>query len=287
MRILVADDDAVSRERLTGMLGGMGHDVVPCADGTEAWNAFQERGAPDLAILDWMMPGATGPELCRRIRSRDGASYVYLILLTSRDQREDFLSGMEAGADDYISKPFDPDELQARIRSGKRILELQMRLIEQATHDALTGLWNRGAVLDLLDREIARSSREERPLSVLLADLDHFKSINDRFGHLVGDAVLREAASRMRSVLREYELVGRYGGEEFLVLLPGCAKEDALRLADRLRARLSAEPVREVTVTASLGAATWRPGWKGDDLLKSADDALYRAKAAGRNRVEA
>ena len=251
---------------------------------------------PRLAVVDWMMPGMDGLEVCRRIRQRT-TPYAYVILLTARDRQEDVLTGLDAGADDFLTKPFDAVELRARLRSGERVLELQEALFaavealrDQATRDALTGLLNRGLVLDGLARELHRAEREERPLSVVVSDIDHFKLVNDTHGHLAGDAALRQTADRMRSVLRGYDLIGRYGGEEFLVVLPGCAIDCAEQVAERIREAVAGEPVdaagAKVSVTMSLGVACAEPGTDVYSLIKAADDALYRAKDNGRNRVE-
>jgi diguanylate cyclase (GGDEF)-like protein len=244
-----------------------------------------------------MMPGLDGLEVCRRVRKR-ATPYAYVILLTARDRQEDVLTGLDAGADDFLTKPFDAVELRARLRSGERVLELQEALFaavealrDQATRDALTGLLNRGLVLDGLARELHRADREERPLSIVVADLDHFKRVNDTHGHLAGDAALRQTADRMRSVLRGYDLIGRYGGEEFLVVLPGCDSACAAHVAERMREAVAGEPVdaagARVTVTMSLGVAcATEPGTDLFSLIKAADEALYLAKANGRNRVE-
>jgi diguanylate cyclase (GGDEF)-like protein len=254
--------------------------------------ALREADAPRLALLDWQMPGMDGIEVCRELRQEAHLPYTYLVLVTGRGGREQMLDGLQAGADDFLAKPVDASELQARLLAGRRIVALQERLRELATHDALTGLWNRGAILDLLERELNRSRREDGPLGVVLADLDHFKKINDGWGHLGGDQVLRQAAERMRSALRPYDTVGRYGGEEFLVVLPGCGEGQAARLAERLRQSVAAAPVELengwTSVTLSLGVAVVEAGGEpvqASELLRTADEALYRAKAAGRNCV--
>jgi diguanylate cyclase (GGDEF)-like protein len=296
--ILIADDDPVSRRLLQVSLGNAGYRVVTAADGAEAIRRWNEPDCPRLAVLDWMMPVVDGVEVCRTIRRSAREPYLYIILLTAKGHQTEIIEGLEAGADDYIVKPFDLQELKARLRAGQRILELQEQLVNareqlriQATHDSLTGLFNRMAILEALDREVTRSHREKKPIAVIMADLDHFKQINDTHGHQVGDAVLQETARRMSASLRAYDSVGRYGGEEFLVVVPGSDLDAAAELAERLRHGVAAEPIcvagAAISPTISLGlavstAATCRP----EDLLHEADEALYAAKSAGRNRME-
>jgi diguanylate cyclase (GGDEF)-like protein len=299
VKILIADDSVVSRHLLEATLRKWGYDVLVACDGAEALELLQRQDAPSLIILDWMMPGMTGVEVCRRIRQRDNEPYTYILLLTSKSQKEDLIEGMEAGADDYITKPFDQNELQVRLRAGTRLVDLQSQLLkareelrEQATRDSLTRLWNRSSILRELDRELARLARESRPLGVVIVDLDHFKDINDTYGHLAGDAVLREAARRMQSSIRQYDSIGRYGGEEFLILFPGCSETDCFAQAERLRKQLAAAEMAvngiPLRVTASFGVTAALPsaGSTQEGLIRKADEALYQAKNAGRNRVE-
>ena len=306
MKILLAEDDALSRHRLATILGKWGYEVSVTPDGAEAWQAMQRPDAPQLVILDWMMPGLDGLEVCQKIRQRGQEPYVYVILLTARTSQEDLLAGLGAGADDYLCKPFDLQELQVRLRAGRRILGLQDELIstrealrEQATHDFLTGLWNRRAILDFLVREFLRAQREGHPLGVVMVDLDHFKHINDDYGHPAGDAVLSEAARRMQTLLRPYDGIGRYGGEEFLAVLVGCGIAQTVEVAERLRTSLEQQEIEisggTITVTGSFGVIVYESHGTGAEgshaednintLLKAADDALYQAKHQGRNQV--
>ncbi len=299
MRSLIAEDDPVSRRVLEAFLIKWGYEVVAACDGAEAWRLLQQKDAPQLAILDWMMPAMDGVELCREIRKRAERPYVYIVLVTAKGRRQDILEGLDSGADDYLTKPFDAQELKARVRAGRRILDLQDELVrarealrEQATHDHLTCLWNRAGILDIMERELNRAQREGTPLGLIMADLDHFKRINDTYGHLPGDAVLLEAARRMHSSVRPYDAIGRYGGEEFLIVLPGCDAPDVVNQAERLRVCISAEPIEtpegRIAITLSLGVAAVPKGIEADldSLLRTVDAALYRAKNRGRNRVE-
>lgn len=299
MKVLVADDDPVYRHLLHSTLAGWGYAVATVNDGAAAWRILESDDAPDLMILDWVMPGLDGDQICRLIRQKPRDRYIYILLLTSKRDREDLLLGLEAGADDYLCKPFDPPELKARLATGRRILHLQNELIEarealrlQATRDALTGAWNHAAILEILERELSRSRRENKPLGIVLGDLDHFKRINDTHGHLTGDAVLKQIANRMLAAIRPDDLVGRYGGEEFLIVLPGCDESATLKVCERIRARVNESPLihqeLKVPATISLGFTVYRPVKPANvpALLHSADVALYRAKAAGRNRVE-
>jgi two-component system, cell cycle response regulator len=297
MRILIADDDPVSRRLLEGTLVRMGHSVVAVPDGTAAIKGLMAPDGPRLAILDWMMPGIDGLGVCREIRAKS-KPYIYIILLTARDKREDMLVALDAEVDDFLTKPLDQVELRVRLRSGARVLDLQEHLLEtqkllhhQAMHDHLTGLGNRRMILEELASELARASREHRALSIAIGDLDRFKQINDTLGHATGDMVLQAAAKRLLTVLRSYDAVGRLGGEEFLLLLPGCDQAEALEIAERARLAINGEPIAgpsgPISTSMSLGVACRKPGdtTEAVSLVEAADLALYRAKAGGRNRV--
>lgn len=298
MRIFVVDDDPLTLEPIEERLRQQGHEVVPCPDGESAWEAFEKGPAPDAVILDWMLPGIDGLELCRRIRAREEQPYVYIVMLTGRTQPHDLVAGFEAGADDYLVKPFNQTELEARLRAGERILNLQNALIEaretlrdQAMQDPLTGILNHRAILEALTGELNRTHRERQPLSLVLADLDRFKGVNDTYGHLAGDQVLIDVARRMRACLRSYDSLGRYGGEEFLLVLPNCGAAEAERLAERIRGAVSGAPFRaegvDIRITLSQGVTSWADPEPIaiDHLIRSADGALYEMKASGRNGV--
>ena len=300
MQVLIAEDDPMSRRLLEGTLHKWGYDVLSVTDGRAAWDVLASPDSPCLAVLDWMIPEIDGLELCRRVRqAQPGKPYVYLILLTSRTERSDMIAGMNAGADDYITKPFDAAELHVRLHAAGRILDLQSRLLatqealrQQATHDPLTGVFNRGAVVEGLARELSRAQRAGISVGVGLADLDHFKTINDTLGHSVGDVVLAQAAQRMAGAMRPYDILGRYGGEEFLVIAPTCQPHQTLEVAQRLCRAIGQTPFevqdRHIAVTMSMGVVTVGPDEcaNPDEIIARADAAMYTAKTNGRNRVE-
>jgi len=299
MKILIADDDALSRRLLEKTLMRAGYEVIPVPNGRHAVEHLSKPDAPRLALLDWMMPELDGPGVCRETRKRRDQNYVYMILLTSREAKEDVVAGLESGADDYLIKPFNADELKARLRTGERVLHLEDRLVEareqmrfKATHDHLTSLWNRGVIMDLLGRELIRSQRENVCTAIVLGDLDHFKKINDTYGHLVGDQVLREIARRLLSSVRSYDFVGRYGGEEFLIVLNNCRPDAALGRAEQIRKSICIRPIQtdagplEVTFSSGLLLSTDWGHRPVEDLIHEVDSALYAAKTEGRNRVK-
>jgi two-component system cell cycle response regulator len=294
--ILIAEDDPVSRRILQSWMENWGHRVIAVDDGAKAWDILQEDNPPSLLILDWMMPGIDGLELCRKIRGRRHTYYPYVLLVTAKDGKQDVVRGLEAGADDYLTKPFDPGELRARLQVGKRILELQYDLIQareeirfQADHDGLSGLWNRTAIMALLERELHRGARSRISTGVLMIDVDHFKNVNDTHGHLTGDAVLKEVAHRITLAMRSYDFVGRYGGEEFLAVLSNCSQDDLHTVAERIRRSVAEAAIctetANVAITVSIGGVATSNATPDLELLSAADSALYAAKRDGRDRV--
>lgn len=295
MKVLIAEDSATSRLLLERVLSTWGYDVVEVADGTTAWEILQSEDAPRLAILDWIMPGMDGIDVCRLARQGQTDQPPYIILLTALGSKQDLVAGLQAGADDFLSKPFDPDELRARMEVGRRLVAANERLADAhhrlgllASTDVLTGVFNRRAILERLEVDMIDASRGGTRVSVGLLDVDHFKRVNDGMGHAAGDAVLQQVVARVAEVLDGDAVCGRFGGEEFLILLPGRGQCQTLETLERVRAAVAAAPFeidgRSLTVTVSLGGAT---GWNEpvDKLIGRTDTALYEAKEQGRNRV--
>ena len=301
MRVLIAEDDLTTRTILVGLLSKWGYDVTAVDDGIKAWDILSKDDAPTLALVDWVMPGMDGVDVIRKVRELHIENPPYVILLSSRDSKDDIVSGLETGANDYIKKPFDKDELVARIRSGKRMMDLQTRLLETqdtlehlATHDALTGILNRRAILDQLGRELSRAKRgiQSGPVqspTIGYIDLDQFKEINDVFGHQAGDDVLLRVTETITHSLRQYDSFGRLGGDEFLVIVPNVDVETRkvifARLLKEVGNILVPSANGDVHITLSIGVATASPEDSLDHLLAIADGALYDAKDTGRNRL--
>jgi two-component system cell cycle response regulator len=292
MKILLVEDSHIERRKIGGYLGDWGLDHISVGSGTEAVKLLEGPEPPELAILDWLLPGLDGIDVLRHIRKLSQGKYVYTLMLTAKNRKQDLLTAMEAGADDYLSKPVDPAELRSRIMVGKRILDLQQSLRFAATHDFLTNLLNRSEIIVALEREFSRSGREDKPATIILADIDHFKRVNDTLGHAAGDEVLKQVACRLKADLRPYDLVGRYGGEEFILILPGCPLEIGARRADEIRKLVGKDPISTqfgaTSATVSMGVTATSLTRDGTvaELLHEADMSLYAAKKNGRNRIE-
>ena len=298
MKILIAEDDNVTRHILEKSVTEMDFEVVSCKNGHDAWKILQSENAPHLLILDWMMPGMDGLEICRKVREQAKEPYTFILLLTSKGEQDDFVKGMEAGADDYVVKPFNHNDLRVRLKAGRRIVELNEELLyvrdnleKQATHDKLTGLYNRHFMVEILEKEFSRALRHQSDLSCLLLDLDNFKDVNDTFGHTFGDLVLREFSAGLDQNIRKSDISIRYGGEEFMVLLPNTGIAGAQNIAEKIRATCEKKRYDDghnsTTVTVSIGIASIKQHQLIDDkeIVACADKALYRSKAEGRNRI--
>lgn len=293
MKVLIADDDALSRKILEDALSEWGYEILMAHNGNEAWDILEKNDRPNLAVLDWIMPGMDGVEICKRLRKLSLPNYVYVILLTARSKLEDVIKGLESGADDYIIKPFHHEELKSRLKIGQRIIELEHRILRLASTDYLTGLLNRRAFLERLERELNRCQREASPMGIIIMDIDHFKKVNDNYGHQAGDLVLQELSTTLVTLCRVYDFIGRYGGEEFIVCLPGADKWNTYQIAERMRSIVENKNIllpdkgTSVSVTASFGIVSMEPGQRksADRLINEADEALYRAKDQGRNQV--
>jgi len=293
MRILIAEDEPVSRQLLQNSLLEWGYEVVAARDGQEALTILEQADRPSLAVLDWMMPGADGPEICRWLRSCENDSYVYVILLTARNQEGDLVRGLESGADDYMVKPFNPEELKYRLRIGQRIIEQEQKILRLASTDDLTGLLTRRAFMERMESEMHRMRRENGMMGIIIGDIDFFKNVNDTYGHLVGDLVLQHFAQCLQENCRTYDYVGRYGGEEFIIGVPGAGLLETTEIAERIRNMVQNTsipmPGRDevIKITASFGvdAVNLRNGneYMAEELINHADEALYLAKARGRN----
>ena len=296
MKILLADNKIEDRTKLKETLTSWGYEVIERTNGKEALEALTQEDSPKLLVLDAEMPNVSGIEVCQELRFQDHSDYLYTIILSKSTKHSDLIMGLQSGADEFISKPVDLAELQLRIRTGRRIIELQANLLEaqealriQATQDFLTRINNRAAIMDILNQEMKRTSRTKNPMGVVMCDIDKFKNINDTYGHPAGDAVIREVAARIKDTLREYDAVGRFGGEEFLIVVPEIGAKDLLSMSNRVREIIANKPMSipdsEITVTMSFGGAilTGEASLTNDELVAQADAALYEAKEDGRN----
>ena len=304
MKILLADDDPISTRIVAMNLRKWGHEIVITNNGLQAWEALQEKDAPRLAILDWMMPGMNGPELCRRVRQETTTAATYLILLTAMNRKEDLVEGIEAGADDYLTKPFDHHELRVRLQAGARIVELQQNLSQRVEElesaiverkkaeealrnltltDDLTGLYNRRGFFTLAEhyRKIARRSRREA--LVIYADMDGLKQINDNYGHNEGSQALVKTAEILRQSFRDSDVIARLGGDEFAVLVQDVPQKECGHILNRLRQSLKAyndQNLLPYPLSLSIGAVRVSPDTSSsiEELVARADQAMYEEK---------
>lgn len=298
--LLVAEDEPILQFFLKELLGRAGYSVTVTGNGAEALEQFK-GGKFSLVVTDWRMPVMDGVELCQTIRQISPPGYVYIVLLTVKDTKSDIVQGLEAGADDYLTKPFEPNELLARLNVGRRIVEKQLLLKEagekseqMAMTDPLTGLNNRRFLSEHLPKELKRALRYRRPLALIMCDIDHFKKINDTYGHTAGDLVLKTLADCFREQLRtDVDLFVRYGGEEFIIVLPETNVPQAIEVAERLRKIIAAKPVnfqdKTIKITVSFGVSGLDDNCtevSPDKLIDRADELLYDCKKEGRNRVK-
>jgi len=297
MKILIVEDEYISRRMVKKFLVDAGYDIVEAEDGQSAWGLFQAEHF-QLVITDWMMPGLNGPDLVKKIRESEQKSYTYIIMLSAMDDKDNVVFGLESGVDEYLTKPFNDKELVARVARGMRILKLEEQLKQAkqqmeilAMHDGLTGLLNRRAIEEYAESEFGITSRKERPMGVIMVDIDHFKSVNDQFGHKSGDVALQQVAKGLSGGLRIYDRVGRWGGEEFILILPETQLQDAAKVAERIRARIAEMKIsldngEILSIHISLGVACATGQFSTlAKLIDAADQALYQAKQTGRNRV--
>lgn len=296
-RVLVAEDDSDTRIRLVHLLREWGFNVVVATDGIEALGVVELHRPPDFFIINRSLPGMNGIELCRRINGHFDEHSPYILMMGRRTSHQEVVESLESGAAEYLTTPFNEQELRVRLIVAVRTLSRQDNLIssreqfrDQATRDALTGVWNRRGILEILEKELDRAERNDRSTGILMLDLDHFKNVNDAHGHLAGDLVLQETARRLSRKLRAYDCLGRYGGEEFLIVVPATDERELSELAERIRTAIESEPVHtemnDIRVTFSIGAAMAKPGDRSKaNVIALADEALYKAKKLGRNRV--
>jgi two-component system cell cycle response regulator len=293
MKILIAEDDFISCKALENNLKEWGYEVVSARDGNEAWELARVNDIR-LAILDWNMPGIDGIELSHRIRNeyqKEDSKYIYIILLTGRGGQDDIIQGLSTGADDYMTKPYSFVELKYRVQNGERIIKNEDKRIRLASLDNLTKLWNRNKIFDFLDTELKRGERENTPTGVVMIDIDHFKRINDRYGHLIGDEVLVEVADRLKSAIRPYDRIGRYGGDEILIVLPNCGNKEAINIAKRLYDSVATKKIHtevgSLKINISIGCVSNEKFLQVSkmELIQASDTALLSAKKKGRDRI--
>ncbi|MHB8910176.1 MAG: GGDEF domain-containing response regulator [Syntrophales bacterium] len=291
MKILIAEDDPASNLLLKSMLLRWGFDVVPTFNGADAWKILEGEDPPQIAIIDWILPGIEGLEVCRRIRETEkgGDRYTYVVILTGRDDKEDIVAGIGAGADDYIIKPFDKDELKARLNAGQRIIELQTalrianrKLLSMSRLDPLTGALSRSAIIEDLDLAMYRSAREKKSLSISLVDIDDLKELNERCGRGAGDRILQTSVRRINACLRRTDNFGRYGKDEFLVILPGVDLDNGRAICQRIQNAVNDD---SFPVTVSQSLAVWDGKASSEEFIALAERTLLTTKTDGCNRV--
>jgi len=286
LQVIIADDDRLSRRILEDRCREWGFEVLTAQDGNQAWELYLNEDAPRIFLLDWVMPGISGVELCAKIRQSPQSSYSYIVILTSLNDPDHVIQGLEAGADDYITKPFNNNELRCRLNIGKRILELEDNILRMANVDYLTGLYNRRYFFQRMESELSRCQRENRPVGLLLLDIDNFKVINDTYGHAAGDHVLARLAAVLHRGCRDYDLIGRFGGEEFILCLPGANWKETQNIAERIRNMVSKENFvcqgTAIGITVSIGYVS-ALNCDRQDMICAADEALYAAKRTGKN----
>lgn len=297
MRVLIAQEDTLARRVLETAVSGWGHEVTGCADGAAALRLLMNALSFDFALLDWSLPELDGPHICRAIRKQGSSTYMLLLCRPDADQAP--LTALDAGADDVLAKPVEADQLQLRLRAGQKVLDLRRELAAaqetirvKTLQDPVTGLWNREALLDSMERELERARRESAPLGFVLLDVDDFRLVNDTLGRLAGNGALQQVAQRLRRSLRPYDVLGRYGGDQFLAILPGCDEPLAAALAERLRTAVSAQPITldEGTIRISLSAGVAAAGGMqerrpADALARAAEAALDKAKQPGQHSL--
>jgi len=298
MNILVVEDDTVTNRILEKNLLDLGFEVFTASDGLRGWEIFCEKKV-HFVITDWMMPEMNGLELIKKIRESDEKVYCYVILLTAKNDKNEIVEGISSGADDYIVKPFDREELAVRVRAGQRIAELQEKLFKAneelkklSVTDPLTGLYNRRALSQYLKQHQSDPNFANIPCTFIMVDIDHFKNINDMHGHDAGDLVLAKIAGMIKKISNGYDMISRIGGEEFFIVLPGVDSEHAETISEQVRKEIEETPVilsdeTRISTTCSLGVFCVQPlgHLEGERCMKMADQALYESKNSGRNRV--
>ncbi|MCG8433958.1 MAG: diguanylate cyclase [Gammaproteobacteria bacterium] len=292
MKVLSAIADKVTAREIEYCLKPYGFEIINADNAKTAWQLLQQPDAPQFLILDSQLPGTKIEKFCERIRQLENGDDFYLVLLLPSANPGEFEVALDLGADDCIAKPINAVELKLRARGWSRVTDLQRQVKLRASHDALTGIWNHGVILEITQREVERAVRDGAALSILVSNIDFLPALNDEHGHRVGDEVLRAVAERMRVALRSYDMFGRYSGGKFLAVIPRCSRANALEIAERLRIAVRAKSIKSsaghLSATISIGVATMLPGQitNAEKIVKAADSALYKSKREGGDRVE-